>query len=151
MAKTIRQLIKESKSIIDLEGRLKELGNKFPTKSNYINFLEEEWSRICYKKVNGTLKKCPVKENIPTITVISEGVEYKLHGIVHGGGMLQLGWGPRRKFKDYISETMKTFHNPNRGEDYLYEENMNTLFDLIESAVKFLLIVRDAMPGVYLV
>lgn len=134
MNQNIMQLIDESESVIDLEERLKESGREFSNYREYMKWLDSEWIQESSDKINEVLKFEPAETRFPTLTVESDGIEYQLHGLVHGWqALLAPGWHPRRNIRDYVNETADSFHRPMQGEDYLYEQNMHLFFDLVRS------------------
>ncbi len=127
----LTKLMNQSSSLISLEEKLKESGYNFTTYCDYVGFLNQEWWRISQPRVNSVLES-PVKEKaeLPTIRVEVEGVEYLIHGIVHGG---RRGWNPRNRVKNFVKRTINSFHDPQNKEDCLYEQNLWRIFDLSKS------------------
>lgn len=128
-------LMRESSSVIDLELRLKEdSGLEFSDWKEYITWLKSAWSQISAERIHSVLETIPTETTFPTLTVESEGVEYQLHGILHGYPIyLAPGWHTRRCVREFVRDTARTFHRPLDGEDYLYEENLRLPFDLLRS------------------
>ncbi len=127
------QMMRESKSVIDLEERLKQSGLEFPNYKKYIRWLKSEWYGRCAERVKSVLETSPEETRFPTFSVELEGVKYQLHGIVHGWPIvLAPGWHPRRNIIEYISKTADSFHKPDEREDYLYEQNLDKTFKLLK-------------------
>ncbi len=134
MGQNIIQLMNASDSVIDLEEKLKQSGHEFPNYKKYMKWLDSEWNQLSADRIRSVLKTSPTESRFPNLTVESEGIKYQLHGIVHGWlAYLAPGWHLRRNIRDYVSETVGSFHRSFEGEDYLYEQNMHILFDLIRS------------------
>ena len=143
MNQDIEQLMAKVQSVIDLEQIVQQqTGKEFSDYTKYLKWLDSMWERLSAEK------RCAVFESIlaeavfptrsstglPTMIVKSEGVEYHLHGVVHGQvWYVAPGWQIRGNVKEYISTTINSFHHPTEGEDYLYEENLQGCFDLLYS------------------
>src|SRR3989338_1114554 len=138
----IKQLMAKVESVIDLEQIVQQTGIEFSDYTKYLKWLDSTWERLSAEK------RCAVFESIlaetalpsrlpaqlPTMIVESGGVEYHLHGVVHGlVWYVAPGWQIRRNVKEYISTTINSFHHPTEGEDYVYEENFQSSFDLLYS------------------
>lgn len=134
MSQNLLQLMEESESVIDLEEKLKDYGFEFSNCREYMEWLDSEWSKISFDKVNEILMDVPVEIRFPTFSVDLESIEYQLHGIVHGWPIyLAPGWHPRKNIRKYVSEVVSSFNRPVEGEDYLYEQHMHWFFDLLRS------------------
>lgn len=131
--KNLLDLMNESGSVIDLEQRLNEYGYAFPNYKKYMNFLQRKWDKRTEERRQHLLETIPTETKFPTLTVEAEGIEYHLHGIVHGQAYFAPGWHPRKNVRDWVSEAMQSFHRPFEDEDYLYEQNMYFFFDLLRS------------------
>lgn len=128
----LKQLMEESDSIIDLEDRLKEFGYNFKTHREYTGFLDKGWEKRTSESLDDMLNS-QIKDynDFPTLEVESEGITYLIHGIAHGQEVI--GWNPG-KIRKSISTKMNSYHNPEEGEDYLYEERFREhFFDLLKS------------------
>lgn len=130
----LEQLMNEATSIIDLEHRLKETGKEFSSYRQYAQWLSNTWHKSFSQRINGILDRDFSVPAFPTTTVESEGIEYLLHGVVHGApAIIMPGWSMRKNVQRYINATIKSFHKPNEGEEYLYEDGFQNLFDVLQS------------------
>lgn len=126
----LRQLIETSSSIIVLGN---SLNARFPDLQTFLKWLENNWHELVKYEIYELLQK-PLEEKIPTLNVEVDGITYRIHGIVHGFPIyLVPGWHPRKQVVKYISEAAASFHRPDEGEDYLYEENLHLLFGFLKS------------------
>lgn len=134
MTLPLEQLMEESDSIIDLEERLKDFGHIFETCGDYINFLDKEWKKILVEKTKAAVSSSVISDNFPSLEVEVDDTVYYIHGITHGQRFKHApGWQMRKRVKDFISSKAESFHDPSNGEDYLYEERIDEVLNLLKS------------------
>lgn len=125
MKTDLEKLIRESSSIIHLEEELKSQGYRFKKRSQYLSFLSEEWEKITKKSVDEIINSPANGHNLPTLEASAEGVDYLIHGTVHGGpACFSPGWHMRKNVKSYLLKEIQSCN-----ENFFCEENFNSALD----------------------
>jgi hypothetical protein len=129
------ELMNISESLIDLETRISQKRErKFSNGKEYIDWLQTEWHKISKYNIDKLLTEEPKECEFPTIKLNNEGIEYQLHGIIHGmDATLYPGWHARENVKEYLSKEINKCHDPKIKSSFLCEENFSTLFNFPES------------------
>lgn len=98
----IAEALSQSKSLRELEQKLKSKGLLFKNTKKLVSFIEDSWRRIQKEKLLAILLSPPPDkvDDLPTLTVRRGRITFHLHGIVHGG---YPGWNPSMRVKDFIS------------------------------------------------
>jgi hypothetical protein len=126
----IRRLLTESTSIADLEDRLKARGIEFTSLGTFIKWVEDEWEKATETEAGLVLGSSPRGTGFLTKSVSIDGVDYLLHGVMHGAKLA--AWGALSpSLRGYLEEQTASFHDPGGAEDYVYEENLNDVFKLL--------------------
>ncbi len=117
MGGNIPKIIESASSVRDLEARLREDGHSFRTIGGLKAFAKKEWENHQWPAVERILD-APLEEGIfPTVSFKSEGVEYVLHGIVHGGNrIITPGFGADPEVKRYFKDSALEIVSPSFGQ-----------------------------------
>jgi len=136
-SKGFAEMVESSRSLPDLEERLKRFsGEKFDSLESFLEFIKIKWEggqdyRITSAHELQHLPSYRGESGLPTFKTSVDGVDYELHGIVHGtNGFLTSGLRVRKNVKGDIGEIVRGFHIPSSGESYLCEQGIANIFGL---------------------
>lgn len=127
----VKQLIKESSGLSDLEGRLAQKGHQFKSNKQLARFVYRAWQEANADQIK-RIQTQPVVEirDLPYSEVRRDGTIYRIHGIVHGEPWAGMNLSPNTK--DFISSRVKGYRNLPE-EDYVLEGGFAGMFGLDES------------------
>jgi len=127
----IKQLIKKSSHLVDLEELLVENGFEFESKKKLKQFLYAAWAKSNEDLILELQRKPLEKlDDISYTKIRRDGIVYKVHGIIHG----QAPYGAKLKKepRNFISDIVKSYENRPK-EDYVLEVGFAEIFGLDES------------------
>lgn len=115
----VRQLIIDSKGLVDLEVKLEKRGLSFKSRKQLAKYLHNIWYRTYKEHFSPEIlgRELPEKlDDLPTRVVHVDGIEFLLHSIYHGT--------PKNpcsdRYKEFIRACAKRYDNP-PSEDYRVE------------------------------
>ncbi|MFH1637618.1 MAG: hypothetical protein ABIB71_04315 [Candidatus Woesearchaeota archaeon] len=134
MASDLAKLINQSSAIEEIDIILEARGITSNTHKEFVEFLDV-WQVMLSREMLPVIMKSRVKGgDYPDLKVEGGGIEYHIHGLVHGWPIYRApGWHPRPRLIEQVSKRAESFHNPSEHEDYFYEERFDTIFDLLKS------------------
>ena len=123
----VKQAINGNTTVKGLMKDLQGAGIKVNNELEAVILAEDYWIKINDIE-RGPLENYKVSElkELPFTSVRNNGIEYRIHGIVHGSPENKLS----TETKKFIREETMKFNNPNNGEGCLLEEDFSRHFEL---------------------
>lgn len=117
----VKHAITNNSTVKGLTRDLQNAGIKAKNELEAVILAEDYWIKINDLE-RGPLKNYKVSElkELPATTVRNNGIEYRIHGIVHNGSEIKLS----KKTTGFIKEAVSRFSNPEEKEDYLCEPGL---------------------------
>lgn len=123
----VKQAITSNTTVNGLMRDLQDAGIKVKNELEAVILAEEFWWEINEREC-GPIEKYQQSElkELPGTTIKNNGIEYRIHGIVHGGRGAELS----AKTINFVKEAVSKFSNPKEKEDYLCEPGLARTFGL---------------------
>lgn len=123
----IKNAITSNSTVKGLMKDFKDIGIKANDELETVIMAEDYWIKINDME-RGPLENYKVSElkELPTTVVKNNGIEYRIHGIIHGSPKHKLS----TETKEFIREEIVKFDNPGDGDGCLLEEGFSHYFEL---------------------